>query len=305
MTYLSKVFAISVFSILITVQSQAAWADGGGTHVWDTGGSSTLEGTTYSLELHGKHRLENKYVDKAPSESTWIWRVYPMCNNEHEANLANINCNLATAQNCQLADGTQGHLYKVEAGPDDKHLAVLNDQECLGPRDVLDLTNAAADARAVFAEAVAKLPKPHISHDPAGYSLANLDAIMQAGCDDSKPVPPTTVALDGTSITLHIDRVFTWTWGDGSDPTVTTSCGHHYDGHTLPASAPGTYVTHRWKEPATDGYLVTLTVTYTPRYDVRDIDTGVPLTLDLTSEPATVTTTATIPVYEAMAQLVS
>ncbi len=112
-------------------------------------------------------------------------------------------------------------------------------------------------------------------------TIVYTDPVTQAFTTDLLGYP---IEVEATPAT------FTWDFGDGSDPQVTTSPGHPYPDHD---------VAHPYTRPGV--YTITLTTAFTGRYRLAGTTTW----LDVVGTATTTTTSAPITAVEAPTRLVA
>ncbi|GAA2720075.1 PKD domain-containing protein [Cellulomonas aerilata] len=143
---------------------------------------------------------------------------------------------------------------------------------------------------AAVAEAFQRLPlsPSHLSvQPPSGWTLVNADTVAFA--DDAEQTLPTTVL--GLAVTIRaVPATFTWTFGDGSAPLVTTEPGRPWPDHTI---------AHRYTAEGTR--TISLTTTWTATFQIGGSPEWSPV------DGTAITTSAAPPVtvYEARSRLVS
>jgi len=146
------------------------------------------------------------------------------------------------------------------------------------------------DIRAAIAAEFQRLPltpSPLSVQPPSGWTLVNVDTIVFT--DDDDQLLATTVL--GVGVTIRATPVrYTWDFGDGSDPLITTDPGHAWPEYTL---------AHRYQAEAT--HTIRLTTTWTGQFQVAGTTTWEPVDGTAT----TTTTSDPLTVYEARAHLVA
>jgi hypothetical protein len=129
------------------------------------------------------------------------------------------------------------------------------------------------------------LPKPRLTIQPNGHSIAGLATIVYT------PVPPAFTFNVNQPVIATISAVPTYRWDFGDGGTGPNSPGRPYDAAISPRDHPDAYVTHQYTHPGT--YQVTLTVTWDGTFTVPGVAQAFPL------NAVTLTATAPVTVEEA------
>ncbi|MCL3859487.1 PKD domain-containing protein [Actinotalea sp. K2] len=129
-------------------------------------------------------------------------------------------------------------------------------------------------------------PSPITVQPPHGWTLVNIETIVS-----TQPTPQTltTTVLETPITVVATPTTYTWDFGDGTPPLVTTDPGLPWPHHTL---------AHTY--PTTGQYPITLTTTWTGTYQTTP--TGPWLTID--GHATTTATTEPLDVLEARTHLV-
>lgn len=151
----------------------------------------------------------------------------------------------------------------------------------------IEAADLAAQAEAAF-RTLTIAPAPIVVQPPDGWTLVNVPTITYT--EPGEQVLDTT--LLGIAVQIRATpRSFTWDYGDGTTPLITTDPGAAYPHHT---------VAHTYDQPA-DQVNITLTTTWSGQFRI----TGTPNWTDVTGTATTTSTASPLRVYEARSRLVT
>ncbi|MDT3445748.1 MULTISPECIES: PKD domain-containing protein [unclassified Pseudofrankia] len=165
----------------------------------------------------------------------------------------------------------------------DYNQAVANCQTWLADPNGIPLATVRAQLADYLREQL--LPKPLLTVQPSGHSIAGLATIVYT------PVPPAYTFNVNQPVIATISAVPTYRWDFGDGGTGPNSPGRPYDPAISPRDHPDAYVTHEYRRPGT--YQITLTVTWDGTFTVPGVAQAFPL------DAVTLTATAPVNVEEA------
>jgi len=161
--------------------------------------------------------------------------------------------------------------------------AIANCQTWLADPNGIPLATVRAQLADYLREEL--LPKPRLTVQPSGHSVAGLATIVYT------PVPPTFTFNVDQPVIATISAVPTYRWDFGDGETGPNSPGRPYDPAISPRDHPDAYVSHQYRRPGT--YQITLTVTWDGTFTVPGVAQAFAL------DAVTLTATAPVNVEEA------
>ncbi|WP_253874235.1 PKD domain-containing protein [Promicromonospora umidemergens] len=284
--------------IQLTLAAPPAAASMDPPHEWGVAGQAQGSSVTIEAQLFSTGPSAPAVGSRAhggsnaPSRPVRQWRVTPaMCL------LSDLNGATGFAESCdegyQLAyagieceedEQAVGALFEQRRGSDGWSDAdMVEEESCLAERrQQIDIPAAAARA---FRE-MQIAPSEVNVQPPDGWTLVNVDTI--AFTDTT----PRTISTRLFGIPVQIRAVpssYSWDFGDGSAPTVTTDPGAPYPAHTI---------AHAYVKQGTA--TISLTTTWRGQFRLA----GEPTWHDVTGEGTTVSSSDSLEILEARARLV-
>lgn len=270
---------------VVTSASLAAFAAGSFCLDCQQGSSSPIA-SGFLLTLSGQAKVSAAASADVSSGSQEVYVISPVCLQE----------STSTASLCNQAQKKCGPNFEISpflvyAGPTVQSAQLLPGViVCLGPADYV-VTNGLGVQVSQEVQRLLRLHPPHLGFNPRTGGIVNVPEIFYASPQAAVAV---TAQLAGASVTLTAVPYWTWTFGDGSTQ-VSTWPGRPYDG-VNPASNPGYYVDHTYREPGI--YRVSVTVAWVPTYQVHNVVGS------FTLAPVQLTTTSDVRIEEATSTLV-
>jgi hypothetical protein len=271
--------------------------------VFPPGGLGDIEGQSREDSVRVSAELPTQAVQQAPGANRRSlttsqplpvrqWRITPAmcflrdlggttafaesCDEGHQLAYAGIEC-----EDDEQAVGALFEQRREANGWSDAEL--VEDESCLAERrQQIDIPTAAAKA---FQE-MQIAPSEVNVQPPDGWTLVNVDTIAFT---ESQPRTMST-SLFGIPVEIRaVPSNYTWNFGDGSAPLVTSDPGAPYPAHT---------VAHAYAK--TGEVIISLTTTWHGQFRLA----GEPTWYDVAGEGTTVSSSGSLEILEARARLV-